>query len=421
MKKLSFVDALYGQVKFDEAVSSLVASPILQRLRHVRLSNIDSLDMPGIANLTRYEHSLGVCFLASQVGFYTRLSYDDRLALSASALLHDWAITAFAHLVEEAFKYVGTGFNHETRLYEIIAGEDPSEIGGIERQIYRGRQTGLRVWGQKVASADRSDALLLAITRYIRGNGRFGRLICGDIDLDNIDNVFRMAYHMGLLEDRELPLRLAHSIEDVYGENGEPVFRRSAGRDIVQWLDTRHAVYERLMLAEADFAGKLMILYASVSAFEAGEIGKPDWNLTDHQLLERLLTSRVRAAKETVDRWLVGELWDTTPLYWMAGERPAFPAMRSFSKELSDGLSRSCFAYCIKDKRNRPLTIHFDDGKSETLGTSSSEWLLGVGSPMRRTFTAAECRKIIDLAQTYLSTSMISSASKPREGQLCFL
>lgn len=414
MKKI--LDSLYGEITLDKDISSLVRLPVLQRLRHVRLSNIDSLNIPGIANLSRYEHVLGVNHLAGQLGFYNRLSREDRLALSASALLHDWAITSFGHLVEEAFKYVDTGFDHENQLYKIIMGEDQEEIGGVERQILFGRQTKLRVWGRKVVGPDRADEFLEAITNYIRGRGRFGRLICGDIDLDNIDSVFRMAYHMGLAVDRECPLRLGRSILDVGGENGYPVFRRSAEPDIVQWLSTRHAVYERLMLADADFAGKLMILYATVLAFEAGEIGKPDWSLTDDGLLQRLLTSGGEG-KETAKRWLTGELWDKTPLYWMAGRRPDFPEVLSFSRELSSALSRTCFAYCIKDKRDRLLKIRFEDGASEELGTDSLQWLFAVGSPVRRPFKVAEVDAVIDLAQMYFSTSVISVAREPGLGK----
>ncbi len=97
-------DTLYGRVVLDDDMMKLSATPVIQRLRHVRLSNINSIDMPGIANLSRYEHVLGVCYLAGQVGFLGTLNRHDRTVLAASALLHDWAITSFGHLVEEAFQ-----------------------------------------------------------------------------------------------------------------------------------------------------------------------------------------------------------------------------------------------------------------------------------------------------------------------------
>ena len=419
-RTLSFTDSVYGEMSVDKDISSLVALPEFQRLRHVRLSNIDSLNMPGIANLSRFEHALGVGHLATQLGMYNRLSREDRLALTASALLHDWAITSFGHLIEEAFQYVGTGFDHEDRFYEIITGEGLEEIGGVGRQIIHGRQVRIRQWAQQILQIGRADQWLFHVTEYIQGRGKFGRLVCGDIDLDNIDGVFRMGFHMGLPIDRECPLRLARAIVDVTELQGEPVFRHSAKSDIALWVATRRSVYERLMLANLDFIGKLMILYAAVSAFESGEIENPDWNLTDDELLQRLLTSSTKEVKDTTMRWRVGELWDATPLYWMHGRRPDFPKVRAFSKSLSTNLSRTCFTYAIKDKRNRLLNIQFDDSTQDQFGAESVQWLIGVGSPLRKPFRPSEINAIIHFAESYFNTSAISLAttpwSKPRDG-----
>ena len=415
MKTLTFSDSIYGEISVDEDLSSLVMVPVLQRLRHVRLSNIDSLNMPGIANLSRFDHALGVGHLATRIGMYNGLSREDRLALSASALLHDWAITPFGHLVEEAFQYldIEKGFDHEHRLYEIVIGEGLEEIGGINRQILYGRQANIKPWAQRMVGTDNADEWLFQITEFIQGRGRFGRLICGDIDLDNIDGVFRMAYHMGLPIDRECPLRLAKAVVDVVRPNGWPVFQNSARADIAHWVTTRQDVYGRLMLADLDFVDKLMILYATVSAIESGEIENLDWGLIDDQLLERLLSSSKEEIRDTTKRWRVGELWDVTPLYWMHGRRPDFSEVRAFSESLSAELCRPCFAYAIKDKRNRLLNIRFDDGTENQLGTESMQWLIGVGSPARKRFKKSDIKTITQFAESHFHTSVIAIADTP--------
>src|SRR5436190_8268745 len=94
----SFIDPLHGTIQFDETLVALVQMPVVQRLRHVRLSNIDSVDIPAIANLSRFEHVVGVAHLAGEVGFLRSLPAFDHLVLKGSALLHDWAITSFGHL-----------------------------------------------------------------------------------------------------------------------------------------------------------------------------------------------------------------------------------------------------------------------------------------------------------------------------------
>ena len=409
----SFLDTVYGETTVGADIKGLLASPVVQRLRHIRLSNIDSLDMPGIANLSRYEHVLGANSLVGHLGLYNRLAREDQLAISAAALLHDWAITAFGHLVEEAFRYVGMEFDHESRLHEILVEGDQDEIGGVEKQILYGRQMKLKQWAEKVVGRDHADGFLLRITDYIQGRGKYGRLICGDIDLDNIDGVFRMAVHMGLPVDRECPTRLARAIVDAHEPDGRPVFSRSATADIAEWVSLRKTVYQRLMLADHDFTGKLMFLYATVSALEAGEVNKNDWYLTDQQFLSRLLESPTNTVRDTVTRWAVGEIWHITPLYWMEGPRPDFPNLLRYAENLSSNLSRPCFAYAIRDKRNRLLDIAFEDGTFENFGEDSSNWLFGVGSSMRKPFTAAESIRILEMAQSCFGTSVISAAPSP--------
>lgn len=408
-----FFDSMYGAISFNYEISLLIDAPILQRLRHVRLSNIDSLDMPGIANLSRFEHSLGVGYLASQMAINQRLSQDIVRNIVSAALLHDWAMTAYGHLVEEALQYAGTGFDHEKKLKEIISSEGGDEVGGADRQILLGRETGIGKWLRKV-SGEKFEEDLACITELITGNGNFGKTISGNIDLDNIDNVYRMAFHMGLDIDRSIPLKIATSIVDVLPENRELVFKKSSQDYIDDWLGTRSAVYDRLMLSPRDFSGKVMLLSASIAAFETKEITESRWNYTDFQYLSLLVNSSASHARETASRWLAGELWQITPLFWMDGRRPSFPKLRQFSEILSDELGKQCFAYGIKDKRERDLVLHMDDGTIYKLGRDPNQWVLGVGTPTRKSFQKREVEKIFRLGEEYFSSSRRAQAQAPQ-------
>src|SRR5947209_19956686 len=99
---LRIQDPLYGEIELCPEIHGLVRRALVQRLRQIRLSNIDSMSMPGIANISRYEHSVGVAYLAAQIGFQHRIPLTDRLILQAAGLIHDTAITPFGHLVEES-------------------------------------------------------------------------------------------------------------------------------------------------------------------------------------------------------------------------------------------------------------------------------------------------------------------------------
>ena len=326
----------------------------------------------------------------------------------ASALLHDWAITSYGHLVEEALQYAGAGFDHELRLLEIMSNETPEEIGGIERQLLVGRGTGLREWADRVSTAaEGAEQLIAEITDHIRGHGLLGRIIAGDIDIDNIDSVFRLSFHLGLLADTEAPARLAKAIVGIDREARAPVFDPTADTDIRLWQQSRRSLYQRLMLAPRDFAGKVMVLYATILALENGEISKVDWAMTDFEFLTRLLASHSREVRESAERWVAGELWELTPLRWMEGARPDYAKVRAFSRDLTIALHRTCLAYAIKDKRERRLMVRFAGGRSEVYGADPAKWLLGVGSPLRKPFTAIETTAVFQIAQDYFGTRLV--------------
>lgn len=405
--KTRLFDSLYGQVEFNHELGRLLSAPIVQRLRHVKLSNIDSLAMPGISGGSRYEHVVGVAYLASKLAFARRLSTRDLTCLTAAALLHDWAITAFGHLVEEGFAYSGIKFDHEQKLQELAGNADSTELGGVNRQLFCGRESGLMRWIDSIVSQGERDAFLLDIISAIQGKGKFGRIINGEMDIDNIDGVYRIAYHIGLVVDRRLPQELASHIVGVGPESGLPRFQQGCAHLIKAWLATRSQVYRRLMPAQPDFAAKLMLLRCTILACEAGDIRPPDWNLTDFEFISKLNASRSDECRTTVGRWQVGEFWDTTPLYWMSGSRPSFADLAIFSSELTKQLGRDCLAYAIKDKRTRLCRVEWDNGESATFGESPNGWLLGVGSPMKRPFSKNEATQIVKAIQSAFDTHVL--------------
>ena len=57
-------DPVFGFIRLDGTESNIVSSPIFQRLRRIRQLAFANLVYPG-AHHTRFEHSLGVCHIAS--------------------------------------------------------------------------------------------------------------------------------------------------------------------------------------------------------------------------------------------------------------------------------------------------------------------------------------------------------------------
>jgi len=404
-------DALYDTIHFPEDIWALVATPAVQRLRHVRLSNIDSLSMPGIAGITRFEHVLGTTHLASQLGVARRLERDLLRSLQAALLLHDAAITPFGHLVEEALMYAGAGFHHEDKWSRLAAGEG-AELGGADLQLYCGRRAGILDWARQYYGTSAIERIQ-EIVNTIRGEGRFGPIVSGQIDLDNLDNVTRIAFHMGLRPDIDLPIRLARAIVDCDQEGA--VFGASAPAEIDRWLSLREQVYARLMTSPEDFAGKLMLLYATVRAIHSKQLGADSWALSDWEYLRELEASEDQVVVETTRRWLLGDLWNIGALVWMRGKVPEFSELLNFCASLTEATGRECFAYRIKDKRTREFSVRLENGEIYSAGKSSKLWLLCFGSPIRREFTASETTRITKLATEYfgvVAEGIVSSKSQ---------
>lgn len=405
---LTLFDALYGEIMLDSEIFDLLFCPLVQRLRHIRLSNIDSLTMPGIANLSRYEHSIGVSYLASRVGFASHLSYDDRLVIQAAALIHDTAITPFGHLAEEALRYVLNNYDHEAKWSILFGSSDFKELGGIDLQVYLGYESGLRRWANRSFGVY-ADERLKQIFDALTGKGVYGKCIAGDMDLDNLDNVTRIAYHMGIEVDKKLPIIIAESMEGV-SENQGIIFSDSSLSYIQNWLQLRDKVYSHLMLSREDFCGKTMLLSAAVMAYERGYIAPTDWTLTDREFVGRLLETRDDDVAVPVKRWLLGDLWSLSELFWMEGDPPDFADIYSFGNTISMDMKRHCFAYRIKDKRNRRLTLALNSSKLITLGKAPTKWLLGIASPGHRAFSSEENKKFIAAASKFFSTRYLGSS-----------
>jgi len=116
------------------------------------------------------------------------------------------------------------------------------------------------------------------------------KLISDSIDLDNIDNVFRMAYHMGITFRREAPIQLAQMM---YISDGTVIFEENAKTYLEEWYSVRQKVYKFLLLNPQEFSGKYMLTEAMDVLFECISQDKAQghdikWNYTDYELMEEL-------------------------------------------------------------------------------------------------------------------------------------
>ncbi|RQG93378.1 HD domain-containing protein [Natrarchaeobius chitinivorans] len=164
-------DSVHDHIQVDGVARDLIDTPELQRLRRISQLGTVSLVYPS-ANHTRFEHSLGVYHLACKA--LEQLGVDGRQAkrVQAAALLHDVGHGPFSHNLE-SLTHRRTGRYHDD-VHDLLtdgAVGTVLEDHGLEPE---------------------------RIADLIAGEGRFGQLVSGELDVDRMDYLVRDAHHTGV-------------------------------------------------------------------------------------------------------------------------------------------------------------------------------------------------------------------------------
>lgn len=349
----------------------------------MRLCNINSLYLTGASEPKRFEHCIGVYHLADLWARSRSLPARDADVVRASALLHDMLTGPFGH----SFQYVMEDNPFEQRF------EHANLANGIKSRFLQLAQAGAQFSGRSFHVAQSLGDIAEDVFAAIRGDGPYGPIISGTLDLDNLDNVVRLAFHMGLCEesDRRLPLELAPMLEPYQGGLAAPA---RAGDLFERWFEIRRTLYEFLLLDRGEFAAKAMLTLAVEIAGENGMLGPDDWRHTDESLLEALQTRSVgdnQVVGQIIKRLRIGDLFECvevwrTPDVDRYEELSTSASKRSMEKAIEMELSRTggprvriCL-HLIVDKRKTCRSITFreaDTGEEKTIGHDSSSLLVG--------------------------------------------
>jgi HD superfamily phosphohydrolase len=310
------------------------------------------------------------------------ISEKEQEHLLLAALLHDIASSAFGHSVE----YIESkhGFDHEKAFLYVVLGERGEayqyKLSTLE-PVFFGLPRGLL---KKISIED-----LQAVGKIIAGKTRLGPLINSTIDLDNIDNVFRLGYHIGIVKSGETPLKLAKSI---YVENDRIIFRKEAVPLVEEWYEVRRKLYYLLLLNPEEFSAKCML----TEAIELSKAKQPhpfNWYDVDFELLQKLSGVSSDSAN-IVSRLMKGELYGCASILSTSRtDKYNLFSITEKKKELEDGLSqriRSKFQSSMKsvmiamhpiidvNKTQRQVSIETDDGSFVKIGTATNRLLVGV-------------------------------------------
>lgn len=288
---MKYYDRLYGELIFPPIIQELLDCPGLLRLRDVRMANNQFVAFPAFANTSRYEHSLGVCYLAGICANSLGLSDKEKIELMIACLYHDVGTPPFAHAMEEVLQ-IHFNFDHEENLRQIVNGTSGSFEGNLE-QIFFGATTKLRSvchskLGRKIGldlhSLYRIADIIVGkkdevLSPLLNGNG---------MDLDNIDNVIRASSAMGIIgsKDMKLPIQLAESF--MFDENNKICHNGLYLNEIKRWQQIRDDQYTAIFESVDDFAYQTMIkkaLSLMIKEDTNQRMSKDSWKLTDASIL----------------------------------------------------------------------------------------------------------------------------------------
>jgi HD superfamily phosphohydrolase len=195
-------DPIHGFIEPNDWERDIIDHWVFQRLRRIKQLGLTDLVYPG-ATHTRFEHSLGVMYVAARmfdgIVKHRKQFLIDQLAFDEAGLKRDWTLIRLAALLHD----VGHApFSHAT---EGLMPIDPSTGAEYKHENYSAAAIRFLMmdvidehpWSQnhKITASEIADFLDGAAS----GRNVFWRqLISGHIDADRADYLLRDSYHAGV-------------------------------------------------------------------------------------------------------------------------------------------------------------------------------------------------------------------------------
>lgn len=194
-------DPVHGYVYITEQEKEIIDTYPVQRLHRLRQLAGSEYVYPG-ANHTRFEHSVGVMYLASRVtensGISQCISEDEAKLVKIAGLLHDVGHGPFSHVFEHVLEKE-LGKTHEDLTTWIIENSELKET--LKRNGYNPQEVGK-----------------LAVGRLHRPRKAFlDQIISSAVDVDKQDFIVRDTHHTGAEYGFVDISRLIHALDVLDG------------------------------------------------------------------------------------------------------------------------------------------------------------------------------------------------------------
>jgi HD superfamily phosphohydrolase len=271
-------DQLYDRIEMSPEELALISSSPFQRLERIQQLGFASRVWPG-ARHTRFEHSVGVLYLARQALDHLLerfgrdvIPVDAARVLSAAALLHDIGHYPFSHAIEELGNPV---LPHEVVGRSIILADPIAEILSNHWEV----------------DPDRVAAIIDHHGRELNHTDRLLRaLLSGPLDVDKMDYLPRDARACGVPYGGVDTARLIDALEIREIDGASRILIGAKGISPTHSLiNARQEMFDNVYWHHTNRACMVMLLRAVQDALLANEVTALDLtNVDDTGLLQVL-------------------------------------------------------------------------------------------------------------------------------------
>lgn len=272
MPEKTFRDPVHGDIGLDSALEAAVMDTAeFQRLRGIKQLGTANLVYPGAVH-SRFEHSLGTCWLARRIVAEVErvqgpvLRDEEKRALYVAALLHDVSHIPFGHTFEDE-RHIFPRHDEPERL-RLLLGR-----GGLGKVLER---LGL---AEPVAAILSGGAGVRPALQDI---------VAGTICADLLDYLARDSFFCGLKAAYDPRVFRNFRVDErgLYLEaQKEGVIREDVLSEVINLLRIRYFLSERVYYHHAKTASGAMISRAVECAVNAGLALETMFGLTDDRLL----------------------------------------------------------------------------------------------------------------------------------------
>ena len=280
----SIRDPLYGFINLSELEIGLIDTEVFRRLHYIKQLSHTFLVYPTAIH-TRFEHSLGVVYLADLVCNQFDFNEDEREIIRLAALLHDLGHGPFSHLFEKVMKKYNPDINHEQ--ISILMIEYDSNISELLEQ--RARPITQLLKKEKIDGWELPKSNLAS------------DIVSGPLDVDKMDYLRRDSYHIGVKYGEFDLHRIIHTLTSTEDEENRLCIKNK-GRDAVEsYRLGRYLMHAQVYNHHTRLSADQMFLRAMNLAFEEGVFSDQlKLNVSNSRTIKKFLEYYTKLTDESI-------------------------------------------------------------------------------------------------------------------------